>query len=101
MTTLPSGTVTLLLTDIEGSTRLLHVAPDAYPRLVSEHRTIIRDASEGHGGRQVDAQGDSLLLVFEGARDAVAAAVDAQRRLAAHAWPDGAELRVRMGLHSG
>ncbi len=98
---LPTGTITLLFTDIEGSTRLLHELGDAYRELLMEHRRLFREAVTSHGGVEVDTQGDVHFVVFEGAGDAAAAATLAQQSFAAHAWPEGVELRVRMGMHTG
>jgi branched-chain amino acid transport system substrate-binding protein len=98
---LPSGTVTFLFTDIEGSTRLLKQLGDEYANVLVEHQRLLRETFAAHQGHEVDTQGDSFFVVFPTAKEAVAAAVDAQRALAAHDWPDGAEVRVRMGLHSG
>ena len=98
---LPTGTITLLFTDIEGSTRLLHELGDAYRDLLTEHRRLFREAVTAHGGVEVDTQGDAHFVVFEGAGDAAAAATLAQQSFAAHAWPEGVELRVRMGMHTG
>ena len=69
--------------------------------MLAEHQRILRAAFAAHGGQEVDTQGDSFFVAFRTAKDAVAAAVDAQRDLAAHAWPEGAQVRVRMGLHTG
>jgi class 3 adenylate cyclase len=101
MASFPSGTVTFLFTDIEGSTKLLQELGDRYATVASDHRRILRDAFGESGGREVDHQGDALFFSFPRARDAVAAAVAGQRALAAHEWPDGAEVKVRMGLHTG
>src|SRR5918912_2957553 len=101
MPELPAGTVTLLFTDIDGSTRLLQRTGDAYPELLATHRELLRAAFERHGGRIVDAEGDAFFVAFASAHDAVGAAADAQRALAAHEWPDGNEIRVRIGLHTG
>jgi YVTN family beta-propeller protein len=98
---LPSGTVTFLFTDIEGSTRLLKQLRDRYSEALGEHQTILREAFAEHGGREIDTQGDSFFVAFRRAKDAVAAALAAQRNLAEHPWPDGLELRVRMGIHTG
>jgi class 3 adenylate cyclase len=99
---LPSGTVTFLFTDIEGSTRLLHrLGQHQYDELLTAHQQILTAAFTAHEGRVVDTQGDSYFVAFRTATYAVAAAVDAQRDLAAYAWPDGAEIKVRMGLHTG
>jgi class 3 adenylate cyclase len=99
--TLPGGTVTFLFTDIEGSTRLLQDLGDAYARVVDDHRRLLRDVFQAAGGREVDTQGDAFFYSFARAREAVRAAVDGQRALARHEWPGGAEVRVRMGLHTG
>jgi class 3 adenylate cyclase len=102
MTDLHAGTVTFAFTDIEGSTRLLQELGDAGYGVVSrDHRRIIREAFGSSGGREIDTQGDAVFFSFSRARDAVAAAVDAQRRLRDHEWPEGREVRVRMGLHTG
>jgi predicted ATPase/class 3 adenylate cyclase len=96
VTTLPSGTVTLLMSDIEGSTRLLHELGPDWPSVLEEHHQRLRDAFGAHGGAEVGVEGDSFLVAFEAAVDAVAAAVAAQRSLAAL---EG--VRVRMGIHTG
>ena len=97
----PGGTVTFLFTDIEGSTRLLQELGEDYGRVVADHRRLLRDVFRNAGGHEVDTQGDAFFYSFTRARDAVVAAVDGQRALAGHAWPQGAEVRVRMGLHTG
>jgi len=102
MSQLPGGTVTFVFTDIEGSTRLLQeLGDEAYGRVSSDHRRIVREAFGAHEGTEIDTQGDAFFFSFPRARDAVAAAVDAQRALRDHEWPDGSEVRVRMGLHTG
>jgi class 3 adenylate cyclase len=98
---LPGGTVTFLFTDIEGSTRLLQSLGDDYGRVVADHRRLLRDVFQAAGGSEVDTQGDAFFYSFPRARDAVRAAVEGQRSLAGHEWPGGAEVRVRMGLHTG
>jgi YVTN family beta-propeller protein len=98
---LPSGTVTFLFTDVEGSTRLLKQLRDRYGEALGDHQAILRDAFARHGGREIDTQGDSFFVAFRSAKDAVAAAVTGQLALADHAWPDGGEFRVRMGIHTG
>ncbi len=101
MPPLPIGTVTLLFTDIEGSTQLLQRLGDAgYALVLADHRRLLRAAFEAGGGHEIETQGDAFLIAFQGARDAVSAAVAAQRMIHAHHWPDGAPLRVRMGLHT-
>ena len=97
-----AGTVTFAFTDIEGSTRLLQeLGDEAYATVARDHRRIVREAFGEHGGSEVDTQGDAFFFSFPRARDAVAAAVAAQRALRGHAWPEGREVRVRMGLHTG
>ncbi|HEY3187037.1 MAG TPA: adenylate/guanylate cyclase domain-containing protein, partial [Solirubrobacteraceae bacterium] len=98
---LHGGTVTFLFTDIEGSTRLLKERGARYGQLLAEHQRILRAACAANDGHEIDTQGDSFFFAFRRAKDALAAALDGQRALAAHSWPDGAEPRVRMGLHSG
>jgi YVTN family beta-propeller protein len=98
---LPRGTVTFLFTDIEGSTQLLKQLRDRYADALSEHQHILRGAFTEHGGREIDTQGDSFFVAFARAKDAIGAALAGQRELSAHSWPDGAELRVRMGVHTG
>jgi YVTN family beta-propeller protein len=99
---LPSGTVTFLFTDIEGSTQLLNqLGGDGYADILREHERLLRAAFAAHQGQVVDTQGDSFFVAFRTAADAVAAAVDAQRDLAAEHWPQGGAVRVRMGLHTG
>jgi class 3 adenylate cyclase len=100
MSALPTGTVTFLFTDIEGSTRLLQELGDRYGEVVSDHRRIVREHFGASGGSEVDTQGDAFFYSFPRAKDAVAGAVAAQRALAEHDWPGG-EVRVRMGLHTG
>src|SRR4051812_9576562 len=92
---LPPGTVTLLFTDIEGSTRLLQRLGDGYADALAGHRRALRQAFAVHGGVEVDAQGDAFFCVFASAAEAVAAASDAQLALA------GGPVRVRMAVHTG
>jgi class 3 adenylate cyclase/streptogramin lyase len=98
---LPHGTVTLLFTDIEGSTQLQHSLGERYQEVVAVHRRLLEEVFAGHGGVVVDRQTESFFIVFARARFAVQAAADAQRALAGHEWPDGTKVRVRMGIHSG
>jgi len=93
--------VTFLFTDIEGSTRLLQELGDEYGQVVADHRRLLREVFAGAGGSEVDTQGDAFFYSFTRARDAVRGAVEGQRALTAHAWPQGAQVRVRMGLHTG
>src|SRR4051812_10905752 len=98
----PSGTVTLLFSDIEGSTRLLaDLGRERYAELLGEHRRLLMEAFEPRGGYVVDNEGDSFFVAFASATAAVVAAADAQAALAAFPWPDGRRVRVRMGLHTG
>ena len=100
MAELPSGTVTFLFTDIEGSTRLLQQLGDSYRSVIADHHRLLGEAVEA-SGHVVEDRGDGLFAVFARAMDALTAAVEAQRELVAHPWPDGAAVRVRMGLHTG
>jgi class 3 adenylate cyclase len=101
MPALPSGTVTFVFSDIEGSTALLKQLGERYEAVLSDHRRLMRESFTARGGVEIDTQGDAFFFAFTRARDAVAAAVEAQRAHAGHAWPDGAAVRVRMGLHTG
>jgi len=98
---LPTGTVTFLFTDIEGSTRLLQELGDRYAAVRDEHAAIVRQAIDEGGGAEVSTEGDSFFAAFGGPVGAVRAAVAAQRGLAGHDWPTGFPVRVRMGLHTG
>ena len=93
---LPSGTVTLLFTDIAGSTRLLEELGGHYADALAEHRRLLRATFDGHGGVEVDTQGDAFFVAFEKASDALAAAVDAQTALTAQG-----PIRARIGIHTG
>ena len=97
----PSGTVTFLFTDIEGSTQLLDRLREQYASVLAEHHEIMRTAIVHHHGREIGTQGDAFFVAFARAQEAVACVVDAQRALASHAWPQGTTVRVRMGLHTG
>jgi predicted ATPase len=98
---LPTGTVTLLLTDVAGSTSLLHVLGDGYAAVLATHHALLRDAFRARGGVEVDSEGDAFFFAFPDAAAGLFAAADGQRALAAHAWPGGRGMRVRMGLHTG
>jgi DNA-binding NarL/FixJ family response regulator/class 3 adenylate cyclase len=98
---LPTGTVTFLFTDIEGSTELLGQLGDAYSGVLEDHRRLLRDAVGNADGTELDCRGDEFLFVFADAGRAVETAVRAQHALAAHEWPKGTAVEVRMGLHSG
>ena len=98
---LPTGTVSFLFTDVEGSTRLLHALGDDYDALIETHRDILGSSIREHGGLIFETEGDAVFAVFASASDAVAAAGDAQRRLCAYPWPTDGLVRVRMGVHTG
>jgi predicted ATPase/class 3 adenylate cyclase len=101
MTNLPTGTVTFLFTDIEGSTGLLQALGDRYPAVLDEHAAILRKAVAEAGGIEVSTHGDAFFVVFTSPAAGVRAAVAAQRALADHDWAPGPPVRVRMGLHTG
>jgi len=101
MVGLPGGTVTLLFSDIEGSTALLSRLGPAYADALDGQRAVLREAWGLHNGTEMGTEGDSFYVVFASAGDAVAAAVRAQRELAGFAWPGGEQVRVRVGMHTG
>ncbi len=98
---LPTGTLTMLFSDIEGSTVLVRRLGDRYGETLSAQRTLLRAAFRSFGGRELSTEGDSFFVVFESAIAAVGCCVAGQRALAGHDWPGGEPVRVRMGLHSG
>ncbi len=98
---LPTGTVTFVFTDIEGSTRLLQRLGEDYIRVLDDHNSILREAFTANGGVEVRPVGDAFFAAFADPTNAVRAMVDAQLALQAHSWPQGAECRVRIGLHTG
>jgi predicted ATPase/class 3 adenylate cyclase len=98
---LPAGTVTLLFTDIEGSTRLLLRLGAAYPEVLEQHRRLLIAAVQASSGQVLDTQGDACFAVFVRASEAVTAAAAIQRSLATHPWPDDVEVKVRLGIHTG
>jgi len=98
---LPRGQVTFALTDIEGSTDLVHRLGDGYGPMLSQLRRLLRAAVQQAGGREVDARGDELFAVFQRPTSALDAALAIQRSVRDHAWGDGIELRVRIGIHTG
>jgi predicted ATPase/class 3 adenylate cyclase len=98
---LPAGVVSFVFTDIEGSTRLLRELGDRFGELVDLHHALLRAAWAAHDGHELNTEGDAFLIAFADASDAIAAAVDAQRALAAAAWPTAMPVRVRIGIHSG
>ena len=97
----PTGTVTFLFTDIEGSTQYWENEPDGMQLALEVHDRIVREAIEGHGGYVFNTAGDGFAAAFGRAADAVAAAIEAQRCLAGASWPGDRHLAVRMGLHTG
>jgi class 3 adenylate cyclase len=97
----PTGTLTLLFSDMEGSTRLARAQGDGWPGILARHRELLREVVESEGGTVVDCQGDSVFAVFRSAAAGVRAACEAQRRTAAEPWPGGAAVRVRIGIHTG
>ena len=101
MSGLPSGAVTFVFTDIEGSTRLVKALRERYPGVLAEHRRLVRTAIAAQGGHEVDTQGDAFFVAFAGAKQAVLCALEIQRALAGHQWPAGAPVRVRIGIHTG
>jgi predicted ATPase/class 3 adenylate cyclase len=101
MRDLPTGTVTLLFTDIEGSTRLLQHLGERFTSLLEACRSLLRAAFQEWNGHEVDTQGDAFFVAFARATDAIAAAAAGQRALFSHAWPDGVTVHVRIGLHTG
>ena len=101
MSELPSGTVTFLFTDVEGSTRLWDEHPEAMQPAMARHDEIVRDAIESHRGHVVKTTGDGFHAAFGDAESAVQAAVAAQLALHTEAWSEVGEVRVRMGVHTG
>lgn len=97
----PTGTVTFVFTDIEGSTALLKQLGERYGEVLSQHRRIVRETFGAAGGSEIDTQGDAFFFAFPRAREAVTASVDVQRQHAEAEWPDGSTVRVRIGLHTG
>jgi predicted ATPase/class 3 adenylate cyclase len=100
-TELPTGTLTMLFSDIEGSTALVRRLGERYGEALSAQRTLLRAAFRSFGGRELSTEGDSFFVVFGSAIAAVGCCVAGQQALAGHDWPDGVTVRVRMGLHSG
>jgi predicted ATPase/class 3 adenylate cyclase len=98
---LPTGVITFVFTDIEGSTHLLQRLGDAYPAAQDEHFRLLREAFDAHHGCEVGTRGDALFVAFASASEAIAAAVDAQLLLHEHPWPANGQIRVRMGMHTG
>src|SRR5215471_4757101 len=101
MPELPTGTITLLFTDMEGSTSLLEQLGEHYPDVLAEYRSLLCTAFHAYDGHEVDTRGDAFFVAFARASDAISAAVEMQRALFAHAWLDGVAVRARIGLHTG
>ena len=101
MPDLPHGKVTLVFTDVEGSTQLVQRLGDGYAQVLADHRRLLRDAVDSGEGHVVDHRGDEFFVVFGDARRAADSIVALQRAFAEHEWPDGIELRVRVGMHTG
>ncbi len=101
MAQLPTGTVTFLMTDIEGSTGLVGTLGDVYSAVMADHRRLLRSAVQESAGQEIDARGDEFFAVFQRTGDAVDAALRIQRALAAHTWPPQGTVRVRVGVHTG
>jgi DNA-binding SARP family transcriptional activator/DNA-binding beta-propeller fold protein YncE len=97
----PTGTVTFLFTDVEGSTRLVRELGDDYGTLLEQHHALVRSALGERGGEEVDTQGDAFFFAFRRARDAVRGAVELQKRIAGSRWPQDVTIRVRIGIHTG
>ena len=98
---LPTGTVTFLFSDVEGSTALLRRLKDGFADVLSQQERLLREAAENAGGQEFGTQGDASFFVFRNPKDAILAALQGQRALAGADWPEGVELRVRMGIHTG
>src|SRR5262245_35737886 len=101
MAELPTGTVTFLFTDVEGSTGLVGTLGDVYGSVITDLRKLLRAAVEDSSGHEIDQRGDELFAAFQRTRDAVEAALRIQRELAAHEWPANCTVRVRVGIHTG
>jgi class 3 adenylate cyclase len=97
---LPTGTVTFLFTDVEGSTRLLKRLGSEYGRVLVRHHELVRDAIRDHAGKEVDTQGEAFFVAFARAKDAVASAIAMQRNHRNEPWPEDGEVRVRIGIHT-
>src|SRR5512143_3734622 len=98
---IPSGTVTFLFTDIQGSTQLLERLREQYALVLAEQRDVLRAIFAEWNGHEIDTQCDAFFVAFPRALDAVNCAIQAQRALAAHTWPQNVKVYVRMGLHTG
>jgi len=96
-----SGTVTFLFTDLEGSTELAHALQERWTAVLVEHRRLIREPATSQGGHEIDCRGDELFVAFEDAEAAARCAIDAQLAFAGKDWPESAQVRVRIGMHTG
>jgi class 3 adenylate cyclase/CheY-like chemotaxis protein len=101
MPELPTGTVTFLFTDVEASTALAHRLPHDFQDVLVEHRSLVRAAVAERDGVEIDVRGDEFFVAFDDAAGAAHAAIATQRAISSHAWPKDAELRIRMGMHTG
>jgi DNA-binding NarL/FixJ family response regulator/class 3 adenylate cyclase len=101
MNALPTGTVTFLFSDVEGSTQIVRTAGGAYADVIADVRRLLRKEIAANGGAEVDATGDEVSAVFEEVQPALRAALAGQERIRDHTWPDGIVVKVRMGLHTG
>ena len=101
MNALPTGTVTFLFSDVEGSTQLVRTAGGAYAGLIADVRRLLRSEIAANGGAEVDATGDEISAVFQEVQPALSAALAGQEQIRDHPWPDGIAVKVRMGLHTG
>jgi class 3 adenylate cyclase/CheY-like chemotaxis protein len=101
MAELPTGTVTFLFTDLEGSTELAHRLANDFQKVLVQHRTLVRSAVTEADGVEIDVRGDEFFVAFEDAAAAAEAAIAAQRAISSHPWPEDVELRIRMGMHTG
>ena len=101
MRELPTGAVTFLFTDIEGSTQLVRQLRGRWPEVLAEHQRLLREAFAAHGGYEIDTQGDAFFYAFGSAHEAVLGAVEAQRALSGYPWPDTTPVKVRIGIHTG
>ena len=101
MSALPAGTVTFLFADLEGSTRLVQDLGDAYPPMLNDSRRLLRAAAAKNEGHEIDCRGDELFFAFGDAEQAVSTAIEGQLAFRDHEWPQGAQVRVRIGIHTG
>src|SRR5262245_10283008 len=101
MASFPTGTVTFLFADVEGSTQLVQRLGATYPGLIADVRRLLREEIAANGGTEMDATGDELSAVFQEAQPALQTALSGQGPIRDHGWPDGVNVRIRMGLHTG